>query len=464
MCRSIAEGGRRCTGGCITAEQFLARGNKIRAYDRERKRRVRNLTRLARAREHREQLAATFDVTTAGGTSLAELRDADNFRAWLDVAPDAGNFIASKVREDGVPLARSLANSTEVRALALHGERERFADLIAEQRADARGHLDGISDDELWNRVVKEGARQARKEVTSAIRRGEGMGYATYATTLRGETMRAMHGMGTRAHLDGLAREREQKEERAREEARRAAAVEARAKAERAAEREAEREAQEAKNAVRRAAAREELKAATAWTGDEDTAPLSPAEAKVAEFAETIVGDPVKEFQKLFNHTGTVGREGGLDDDQVQRILARRLRAAGFDGHADVRRRVLVPHTDAARKKMRVDDRRRYQQAAVSQIRDRWRSCTDSDVKSQGRGFDVGTPGEVREAMTEIVQATPDFRPDDVAQELRHMAQVFSDYGTAQVEPVAAGPRKAPTAYEVTWRDETWTIPVQPEG
>ncbi|MGV0624573.1 hypothetical protein [Mycolicibacter minnesotensis] len=41
MCRSIAEGGRRCTGGCVTAEQFLARQQKIRVYDRERKARVR---------------------------------------------------------------------------------------------------------------------------------------------------------------------------------------------------------------------------------------------------------------------------------------------------------------------------------------------------------------------------------------------------------------------------------------
>lgn len=41
MCRSIAEGGRRCNGGCVTAEQFLARQQRIRAYDRERKARVR---------------------------------------------------------------------------------------------------------------------------------------------------------------------------------------------------------------------------------------------------------------------------------------------------------------------------------------------------------------------------------------------------------------------------------------
>jgi len=41
MCRSIAEGGRRCTGGCVTAADFLARQQRIRAYDRERKARVR---------------------------------------------------------------------------------------------------------------------------------------------------------------------------------------------------------------------------------------------------------------------------------------------------------------------------------------------------------------------------------------------------------------------------------------
>lgn len=200
MCRSAEHGGRRCP-----SSRHFVRTDALRARDRERKRRTRQLVRIVHDREQREALAATFDVTVHSAATLTQLGDMDNFRAWMDTAPHAETdaFIAARVQADGEPIARSLANNAEVRSLALHGKRDQYADLIAEQRAEAGGHLDDLTDDEIWERAVKEGTRTARKEVTSAVRKGTPYEYSDYASSLRDGTLTALNELGTQAYLDG---------------------------------------------------------------------------------------------------------------------------------------------------------------------------------------------------------------------------------------------------------------------
>lgn len=87
MCRSHAEGGRRCTGHRLSLDQHRERAERRRERDRERKR----ARRRGEGRQSASLAALTANLTTTGGLNLVNLGDtSDETRAQVEALAPFG--------------------------------------------------------------------------------------------------------------------------------------------------------------------------------------------------------------------------------------------------------------------------------------------------------------------------------------------------------------------------------------
>jgi hypothetical protein len=144
MCRSIAEGGRRCNGGCVTAEQFLARQQKIRAYDRERKARVRKAAKQSTTQEasvSEPQFMSVHDAAARLGIGVHGVRVLTR-NGKLPITDNRIPVEAVEARAAMTPAEIAAEEDRDRQAR----ERSRTADMSPEELERYRGWQQAIGD------------------------------------------------------------------------------------------------------------------------------------------------------------------------------------------------------------------------------------------------------------------------------------------------------------------------------